>query len=157
MTSAARPSCKGGKMNIPEQMLQAAAIVRRRTPLILQTEAAECGLACLAMVVGRYGHRVDLPALRQRSSVSLRGTTLHDLVRVASNLKLATRAIRAEPPHLRRLRLPCILHWDHNHFVVLTQVRRRGIVIHDPAMGRRSVPQQEVDARFTGIVLEAWP
>jgi ATP-binding cassette subfamily B protein RaxB len=144
-------------MKLPDRLQQAAAIGRRRTPLVLQTEAAECGLACLAMIAGRYGHRVDLPALRQRYSVSLRGTTLHDLVRMASNLRLATRALRAELPHLRRLQLPCVLHWDHNHFVVLTRVGSRHIVIHDPAVGRRNVPVQEVDKRFTGIVLEAWP
>jgi ATP-binding cassette subfamily B protein RaxB len=144
-------------MTLPERLLQAAAILHRRTPLLLQAEVAECGLACLAMIAGRYGHRLDLPALRQRHNVSLRGTTLHDLVRIASTLRLATRAVRAELPHLRRLRLPCILHWDHNHFVVLIRVGRRGMVIHDPGVGRRSVPVQEVDKRFTGIVLEAWP
>src|SRR5580700_2079260 len=138
-------------------MLQAAVLVRRSTPLVLQTETAECGLACLAMITGRYGHRVDLPALRQRHNLSLRGTTLHDLVRMASGMRLATRAVRAELPHLRRIRLPCILHWDHNHFVVLTRVGRRHMVIHDPAVGRRYVPVQEVSKRFTGIVLEAWP
>jgi ATP-binding cassette subfamily B protein RaxB len=138
-------------------MLQAAVLVRRSTPLVLQTETAECGLACLAMITGRYGHRVDLPALRQRHNLSLRGTTLHDLVRMASGMRLATRAVRAELPHLRRMRLPCILHWDHNHFVVLTRVGRRHMVIHDPAVGRRYVPVQEVSKRFTGIVLEAWP
>ena len=144
-------------MKLPDRLQQAMAIGRRRTPLVLQTEAAECGLACLAMIAGRYGHRVDLPALRQRHSLSLRGPTLHDLVRMASNLRLAARALRAELPHLRRLRLPCVLHWDHNHFVVLARVGSRHIVIHDPAVGRRKVPVQEVDKRFTGIVLEAWP
>lgn len=144
-------------MKFLDRMLQASVIVQRRTPLILQTETAECGLACLAMIAGRYGHRVDLPAMRRRYSLSLRGTTLHDLVRFASNVRLTTRALRAELPHLRRLRLPCILHWDHNHFVVLTRVRRGGIVIHDPAVGRRYVRIQEVNRRFTGIVLEAWP
>jgi ATP-binding cassette, subfamily B, bacterial CvaB/MchF/RaxB len=144
-------------MKLPDRMLQASVIIRRRTPLILQTETAECGLACLAMIAGRYGHRVDLPALRRRYNLSLRGTTLHDLVRVASSMRLATRALRAELPHLRRLRLPCILHWDHNHFVVLTRVQARRMVIHDPGVGRRSVPVQEVGKRFTGIVLEAWP
>src|SRR5438270_169214 len=74
-------------MKLPDRLQQAMAIGRRRTPLVLQTEAAECGLACLAMIAGRYGHRVDLPALRQRHSLSLRGTTLHDLVRMASNLR----------------------------------------------------------------------
>jgi ATP-binding cassette subfamily B protein RaxB len=109
------------------------------------------------MLAGRYGHRVDLPALRQHYSLSLRGTTLQDLVRLASSMRLATRALRAEVPHLRQLRLPCVLHWNHNHFVVLTRVRKGRIVIHDPAVGRRAVPVQEVDKRFTGIVLEAWP
>jgi ATP-binding cassette subfamily B protein RaxB len=109
------------------------------------------------MIAGRYGHRVDLAALRRHYSLSLRGTTLHDLVRMASNMRLATRALRAELPHLRRLRLPCILHWDHNHFVVLTRVRARRMVIHDPGVGRRYVPVQEVNKRFTGVVLEAWP
>ena len=145
-------------MKPTDRMLQVASIVgRRRTPLILQTETAECGLACLAMIAGRYGHRVDLPALRQRRNISIRGTTLHDLVRIASGMGLATRALRAELPHLRAVRLPCILHWDHNHFVVLIRVRARSMVIHDPAVGRRYVSVQEVDKRFTGIVLEAWP
>jgi ATP-binding cassette, subfamily B, bacterial CvaB/MchF/RaxB len=144
-------------VKLADRMLQASAIIRRRTPLILQTETAECGLACLAMIAGRYGHRVDLPALRRRYSLSLRGTTLHDLVRMASKMRLATRALRAEMPHLRRLRLPCILHWDHSHFVVLTRVRARSMVIHDPGVGRRYVPVEEVNKRFTGVVLEAWP
>jgi ATP-binding cassette subfamily B protein RaxB len=144
-------------MTLPDRMQHAAAIIRRRTPLILQSEVAECGLACLAMIAGRYGHRVDLPALRQRHNLPLRGTTLRDLTRIASTMRLATRALRAEPPHLRRLQLPCILHWDHNHFVVLTRAHGRRMVIHDPAVGRRFVPVQEVEKRFTGIVLEAWP
>jgi ATP-binding cassette, subfamily B, bacterial CvaB/MchF/RaxB len=144
-------------MTLTDRMLQASNIVLRRTPLVLQTEAAECGLACLAMIAGRFGHRVDLPALRRRYNVGVRGTTLHDLVRIASTMRLATRALRADLPHLRRLQLPCILHWDHSHFVVLTGVGRRRMIIHDPAVGRRSVPVREVSRRFTGVVLEAWP
>jgi ATP-binding cassette, subfamily B, bacterial CvaB/MchF/RaxB len=150
-------SDRGSGMTLPDRMLQVAAVIRRRTPLILQSEVAECGLACLAMVAGRYGHRIDLPALRQRLDLSPRGSTLRDLMRMASAMRLATRALRAEPAHLRKLQLPCILHWDHNHFVVLTRVNRRRMVIHDPAVGRRFVPLQEVAKRFTGIVLEAWP
>jgi ATP-binding cassette, subfamily B, bacterial CvaB/MchF/RaxB len=144
-------------MTFSDRLLQASALFRQRTPLILQSETAECGLACLAMIAGRYGHRVDLTALRQRYSLSLRGATLRELVRTASNMRLATRALRAELPHLRRLRLPCVLHWDHNHFVVLTRVHQRHVIIHDPAVGRRSVPIQEMNKRFTGVVLEAWP
>ena len=85
-------------MKIPDRLLQAAAIGSSGTPLVVQTEAAECGLACLAMIAGRYGYRVDLPALRQRYDVSLRGTTLHDVVRVAANLGWRPRAARRTAP-----------------------------------------------------------
>src|ERR1700719_3885633 len=103
-------------MTLLDRMLQAATIIRRRTPLILQTEVAECGLACLAMIAGRCGYRIDLPALRQRHNLSLRGATLHDLVRIAPTMRLAPRALGAEPPPLAPLPIPCLLHWDHNHF-----------------------------------------
>jgi ATP-binding cassette subfamily B protein RaxB len=141
----------------PARDLLEAALLPRRTPVLVQTEAAECGLACLAMIAGRHGHRLDLPALRQRYNLSLKGTTLRDLVGVAKQLGLATRALRAELPHLPGLRLPATLHWDHNHFVVLVSVGPYWAVIHDPAVGRRRVSLRELSRHFTGIALEAWP
>src|SRR5947207_2496207 len=98
-------------MNVSDWIQESTVLVRNRTRLVLQTEAAECGLACLTMISSRYGYRVDLPALRHRYNISTRGTTLHDLVHMARGLKFATRAVRAELSGLRRLRLPCILHW----------------------------------------------
>jgi ATP-binding cassette subfamily B protein RaxB len=109
------------------------------------------------MIANHHVYRTDLPALRQRYDLSLKGMTLHDIIGVASQMCLATRALRAELPQLQHLRLPCMLHWDHNHFVVLVRVGSRGITIHDPAVGRRHIPIEEASKRFTGIVLEAWP
>ncbi len=129
----------------------------RRVPLILQTEAAECGLACLAMVASHHGLRSDLPTLRQRFSLSLKGVTLADLVRMAGQLQLTPRPLRAELDHLPQLNLPCVLHWDLNHFVVLTELTRDGVVIHDPARGVRRLALAEVSKHFTGIVLELAP
>ncbi|ATU94528.1 ABC transporter [Phyllobacterium zundukense] len=128
-----------------------------KTPVILQTEAAECGLACLAMVAGRYGHEMDLPAIRRRFTASIKGTTLKDLVQVGGQLRLATRALRLDLDDLDKLRLPCILHWRHNHFVVLTRVQKNRITIIDPATGSRQVARAEVSKQFTGVALEAWP
>jgi ATP-binding cassette subfamily B protein RaxB len=108
---------------------------RRRLPLISQTEASECGLACLAMIASYYGHRTDLGALRRRYPVSLKGVTLRGLIQIASQLQFACRPVRIELGHLAQLHLPAILHWDMNHFVVLKAVTRRGIVVHDPAFG----------------------
>ena len=129
----------------------------RRMPLVLQTEAAECGLACLAMVAGQLGHRIDLPTLRRRFPVSLKGATMVDLVRIAGQMHLNPRALRAEMEHLPQLVVPCVLHWDLNHFVVLKEVRGGTAVIHDPAHGVRRLPLAEVSRHFTGIVLELTP
>ena len=130
---------------------------RRRLPMLLQTEAAECGLACLVMVGCFYGHDLDLPSLRQRESLSLKGMTLTQLIAVAGRLDLATRPLRVEMEHLRHLRTPCILHWDLNHFVVLKRATAKVLVIHDPAQGVRRMRIEEASQHFTGIALELWP
>src|SRR3954463_6205034 len=108
-----------------------------RLPIIVQAEATECGLACLAMVASYHGHRVDLNTLRRRYPASLNGVTLRALIQVARHLHLLSRPLRYELEHLRQLRLPAILHWDMNHFVVLKVVTRKGIVVHDPAAGEK--------------------
>ncbi len=128
---------------------------------ILQSEAAECGLACLAMLANAHGLRVDLPALRQRFSVSLKGADLAQLMRHAEALGFATRPLRLELEELPELQLPCMLHWDLNHFVVLVRVRGGGArlraTILDPASGRREVPAEELSRHFTGVALEVTP
>jgi ATP-binding cassette subfamily B protein RaxB len=129
----------------------------RRLPMYLQTEAAECGLASLAMVACFHGHRVDLAALRRRFSVSLKGSTLAFLMQAAGRIHLAPRPLRLELEELAQLRAPCILHWDLNHFVVLKSVDGRGAVIHDPAFGIRRLTLGQLSKHFTGIALELTP
>jgi ATP-binding cassette subfamily B protein RaxB len=131
--------------------------LRRRLPLLLQAEAAECGLACLAMVASYHGYRTDLPSLRRRFSVSLKGATLAHLIGFASQMQLATRPLRVELGELSLPRRPCILHWDLNHFVVLKDASASGITIHDPAIGVRRMGYAEASKHFTGIVLELTP
>src|ERR1700728_3942100 len=94
-----------------------------RLPLLLQTEATECGLACIGMVAGFHGHNTDLGTLRRRFPVSLKGVTLAMLIQVANRLGLVTRPLKLDVRHLPQLRLPCVLHWEFNHFVVLKEVR----------------------------------
>ncbi|WP_445503122.1 cysteine peptidase family C39 domain-containing protein [Microvirga sp. G4-2] len=129
----------------------------RRLPVIVQAEAAECGLACLAMVASYHGHKTDLNALRRRFPVSLKGVTLRSLIQVAGYLHLACRAVRFELGHLPELRLPAIVHWDLNHFVVLKAVTRKGIIIHDPASGERRYPLEEASKHLSGIAVELTP
>ena len=134
---------------------------RGRTPMIHQDEAAECGLACLAMIASRHGHEVDLLALRARFGVSIKGMTLVTLLRIAEQLQLDARPLRCEPEEFDDIALPAILHWGFNHFVVLTRVKGRGdgrrFVINDPASGERTVGLADLSGYFTGVVVEATP
>ena len=128
-----------------------------RLPMLYQSEAAECGLACLAMMAGYFGHAVDIASLRRRYPLSLRGATLKEVMALAGKLEMTCRPVRLELPEASQLRLPCIVHWDLNHFVVLKKVTRRRTVVHDPAQGARRMPLDEFGRHFTGIALELMP
>jgi ATP-binding cassette, subfamily B, bacterial CvaB/MchF/RaxB len=128
-----------------------------RLPEIRQATASECGLACLAMIASAYGRHTDLSSLRREYPVSLHGATLATMMEVGSRLGLVGRPLRLELPHLRSLRAPAILHWDMNHFVVLRQANRSGVIIHDPAFGARRYSNAEVAKHFTGVALELTP
>ena len=130
---------------------------RKRLPVILQTEAAECGLVCLAMIAGFYGFDTDIASLRRRFAISNHGASLKAIIDIGARLQLASRALRIEPPALKQIQLPCILHWDMNHFVVLKAIQRKYVIIHDPASGERHLTQEEFARHFTGIVLEVTP
>lgn len=127
---------------------------RRQLPLILQTETAECGLACLAMVAGYWGRPCDLISLRQRFAISPKGVTLADLVRMAETLGLQSRPLQLELEELPKLALPCLLHWEMNHFVVLSRIKGKRLLIHDPAAGERWISPTEASTHFSGIALE---
>lgn len=138
-------------MNILESL---SLGMRNRLPLILQTEAAECGLASLAMIANYHGFRTDLASLRRRFSISLKGATLAQLMGAATALGLAGRPLRLDMEHLPELKLPCVLHWDMSHFVVLNKVSRRTIEVYDPGFGIRTLTHTEFSKHFTGIALE---
>jgi len=125
-----------------------------RLPLHLQSEAAECGLACLAMIAGYHGYPTEFTEMRRRLAVSLKGASLKDLVSMADRMGFAARPVRLELEELHQLKTPCVLHWDLNHFVVLKKTLRDEIVIHDPAVGVRRLPLSVVSRHFTGVALE---
>lgn len=130
---------------------------QRRVPVIHQTETAECGLACLAMICGHFGKNIDLIYLRRKFNLSARGATLAGINGIAEQLGMATRALSLELDELGALKMPCILHWDFSHFVVLVSVKRNRYVLHDPARGIRYISREEMSRYFTGVALEVWP
>lgn len=125
--------------------------------LQLQSEAAECGLASLAMVASHHGHHVSLAEMRRRFPLSLKGAKLNQLIAIAQQIGFSTRPLRLDMEDLGKLRLPCVLHWDLSHFVVLTKVGPSKATILDPAIGERTLSLGEVSEHFTGVALELAP
>ncbi|AQT61950.1 peptidase domain-containing ABC transporter [Cellvibrio sp. PSBB023] len=129
----------------------------QKLPIVLQSETAECGLACLAMISGFHGYSVDLASLRRTYPISAYGSNLAQLSDIAGRIGLASRAVRLEVEELSQLNLPCIIHWDINHFAVLKSVGSNHVVLHDPSYGRRKISLAEFSKRFTGVAFELIP
>ncbi|MGX9460391.1 peptidase domain-containing ABC transporter [Shewanella sp. A14] len=144
-----------GEVNNPIELLEFSG--KKRVPLILQAEMAECGLACLAMIASFHGHKLDMAGLRKRFSADLKGMSLQHMITLSDNMGLASRALKCPIEDVGKLALPCVLHWDMNHFVVLTGVTKSGVSINDPALGKRKLTVKEFSNHFTGIALELTP
>ncbi|VAW83633.1 Bacteriocin/lantibiotic efflux ABC transporter, permease/ATP-binding protein [hydrothermal vent metagenome] len=143
-------------MKNPVELLQ-FSYASKRLPIILQTELAECGAACLAMVTSYYGHKMGIEAIRYYLPSSLKGLSLKNMIQAAGKVHLTPRALRLELDQLCNLKCPAILHWNLDHFVVLESVRGKNVIIHDPGRGRRVLSLKEVSESFTGVALELTP
>jgi len=127
---------------------------KMKLPLILQNEIAECGHACVAMISKYWGHNLDLYAIKNINTPSANGITLLELNKLIGNLGFNTRALKVPIDGLKWIKLPAILHWNMNHFVVLKAVKKNIMIIHDPAIGIRHCKFDEVSESFTGIAVE---
>lgn len=127
---------------------------RGRIKLVRQTEIAECGLACVAMIANYYGRETDLPTIRRSFKPSIRGSSLGSLIALADRLGMAGRAIKVPLERLEDLHFPAILHWDMTHFVVVEAVSRGRALIHNPDGSSRWMKVPQLSEHFTGIALE---
>jgi ATP-binding cassette, subfamily B, bacterial CvaB/MchF/RaxB len=130
---------------------------RRGVPIVMQTEGAECGLACLAMIASYHGYTTDLLTLRRDHAISMKGSTLKSLIDIGDSMKLAARPLRVELSGLSQVRLPAVAHFDFNHFVVITAIKKDRVIINDPARGVRELLIADFSKHFTGIILELTP
>jgi len=130
---------------------------RQRTPVILQSEAPECGIACLAMIASHHGLHTDLSAMRLRLAPSMKGVSFKHLAGIAESMGLASRGVKVPLDKLAGLKLPAVLHWDMNHFVVLTHADGKRLTLHDPARGRVTLSLAQASDHYTGVAMEFWP
>ena len=131
---------------------------RIQAPTVLQYEAVECGAASLKIVLGYLGKVVPLAELRERCGISRDGVTAVQIKRTAISYGLEVHAYRCSAEQLRlKAKVPAILFWNFNHFLVLEGFEGNKVFLSDPASGRRSVPWDEFLTSFTGVVLEFSP
>lgn len=129
----------------------------RRVPAYVQSGATDCGLVAVAIVATAFGVGVTPRQLRRIGGDSAALPTLNAVLDLSRRLGLAARPLRVSCSELGKLRLPAILHWELDHFVVLVRVRRGSVTIHDPAIGRRRLAGDRLRASFTGVAVEYAP
>ena len=131
---------------------------RTRVPVIMQLEALECGAAALAMVMAYYGKWVPLEQVRLDCGVSRNGSNAKNMLIAARGYGFEAQGLRCETENLAdSITLPCIIHWNFNHFVVLTGISTKYAWINDPAKGDLRISIDELDQAFTGVCIEIKP
>jgi NHLM bacteriocin system ABC transporter peptidase/ATP-binding protein len=127
-----------------------------KVPVIMQMEALECGAACLSMILAYYGKWVPLEQVRADCGVSRDGSNAKNLLKAARNYGFKAAGYRFEKI-TDEVTLPCIIHWNFNHFVVLNGFKKGKAVLNDPARGTVEVSLEEFDKAFTGICMQFSP
>lgn len=108
----------------------------RNFPMEYQMDAKDCGPATLKMIAKYYGRYYSLQFLRDKCGITKEGVSLFDISSAAESIGLRTAAVKCGVLDLiSKIPLPCIVHWENNHFIVVYRASRNKIWVADPQRG----------------------
>jgi ATP-binding cassette, subfamily B, bacterial len=125
----------------------------RAIPYVPQLELADCAAACLAMTLAYHGRHVPLDELRDATGTGRDGVGAPGIVAAAGRYGLVARGVKAGIGDLACLPRGSVLHWNFDHFVIFEKVTPTGVVVVDPALGRRFVPAEAFGRSYTGVAI----
>lgn len=126
-------------------------------PSILQTDPAESGLACIAMIVAYYQMDGDFHSLRRDFPVSSRGMTVRHVVDIATNIKFSARQVDVELENFAELTLPCIFKGEGSKYFVLKSFNSKQFVVHDPDQGVLTLSREQFPSFYSGTCIDILP
>ena len=124
---------------------------------IYQSEIADCGIACVAMILNFYGKNYSLQDLKNKYSSSISGSSLNDLIKISKNENLIPLPYEIEEEDIKDINTPCIAHWNNNHFIVISKITDTKVTIYDPANGKITYKMSEFIDNFSFIICELSP
>jgi ATP-binding cassette, subfamily B, bacterial len=123
-----------------------------------QLEMTDCGAACLQMILAYYGKNYSLQEVREKCNITRTGVTLKDISNGAKELGLNSLTGKVSLVQLAEMPMPCILHWNQEHFVVLYDIRKRKedtiFSIADPGFGKINLKSAEFEQQWKNSDLE---
>lgn len=117
----------------------------------------ECGTTCLAIIFKYHGYADVRSFLSEKAEVNQAGTDLLTMSKLAEDFGFETSGYRIKFEHFAELTLPCIAHYDGNHFVVIYKTSQKHVWVADPAVGKYKLSKEEFEAKWNGIVLVLKP
>jgi len=114
-----------------------------------QLDAMDCGPTCLRMVAKHYKRTIGLQKLREKTQIGKEGVNLLGISEAAESIGLRTKAVKIDTATLlREAKLPIILHWNQNHFVVLYKKKKNWVHIADPSRGLLRYAKEEFEQHW---------
>lgn len=112
-------------------------------PFYSQIEQTDCGATCIKIILKHYRKNCDLSFLRELTKVSRAGVSLSDIKLAFDELHFNTTAFKTQIDNLEIVNLPCILHWEQEHFVVLYKITKNYFFLADPKFGKLKLNKEE--------------